>query len=669
MTSSGQAVEFRISQEPLPVPVMDDVAEVPSLSSDGLSFVVIKSAADLDELYEDNDLSHISMLQEHKQLYQQELADLLESTHLQPSVKPASTVNENKPTKESVDSNNADQHVVNNPKDSFQSTIGSLPNGLSPLKTANNEMNQSCLPAMPQPQQIYPGLRADEHDSRAISIVSFSPNDFGSEEIQAKVTQLIDENMHLKDTIIQNNLSMKAQYDRIMAWQNDVTKVHEAHKEKFREAKRCIETLKEENATIKQENENLRYNLQVQQTEHDKTKKLLTDTSENNLKEFQLDMANKKIKELEEELKKLNSTIAENQASYNWKAMDEKLQRYENELEQAYKKLREMEKGTEEQDNLALQIDQLKLTKEKLLLAEMALEQNNKEMYSLRNQLAINQKTSENTSKIQEFAQVVAERNRLIQELDHRNSTLLTSQARIKELEEELEEANDTAKKYKHANLVARDKQEHAAINAWMTKQKLVDLEKEYQLLLQENTESAEPQYPPDFNPGEMSYLRQQLMQSQKALIESEQNRAVSDAKVRALNNEIAELGRQLQNQQTESDDQFALKAQLEVYKADFEAEQEAKEEVKREKNKIAEDLQHLHRRNQQLQEEIEILREQQQFNPTSSMRRDVTRPQATAPTREEFIYKCPKCDFGFKTLTAVENHVIRCIELEDSLP
>lgn len=51
----------------------------------------------------------------------------------------------------------------------------------------------------------------------------------------------------------------------------------------------------------------------------------------------------------------------------------------------------------------------------------------------------------------------------------------------------------------------------------------------------------------------------------------------------------------------------------MDVYKTDFEAEREAKEDVKREKNKIAEDLQHLHRRNQQLQEEIELLREQLQ--------------------------------------------------------
>lgn len=36
---------------------------------------------------------------------------------------------------------------------------------------------------------------------------------------------------------------MKAQYERFVAWQKDVERVHEEHKEKFREAKRFIETV------------------------------------------------------------------------------------------------------------------------------------------------------------------------------------------------------------------------------------------------------------------------------------------------------------------------------------------------------------------------------------------------------------------------------------------
>lgn len=48
----------------------------------------------------------------------------------------------------------------------------------------------------------------------------------------------------------------------------------------------------------------------------------------------------------------------------------------------------------------------------------------------------------------------------------------------------------------------------------------------------------------------------------------------------------------------------------MDVYRGDFEAERTAKESIKSEKDQLSEDMQHLQRRNQQLQEEIEVLRE-----------------------------------------------------------
>ena len=36
---------------------------------------------------------------------------------------------------------------------------------------------------------------------------------------------------------------MKAQYERIVTWQEDVQKVHEVHKERFLRAKQYIETV------------------------------------------------------------------------------------------------------------------------------------------------------------------------------------------------------------------------------------------------------------------------------------------------------------------------------------------------------------------------------------------------------------------------------------------
>ncbi|XP_050512086.1 myosin-9-like isoform X2 [Diabrotica virgifera virgifera] len=88
--------------------------------------------------------------------------------------------------------------------------------------------------------------------SSVISIASFTP-DMSSEEVQKKIAHIIDENIRLKDTVLQNNLSLKSQYERIVAWQEDVQKVHQAHKDKLLEAKAFIETLKREKDSLKRE--------------------------------------------------------------------------------------------------------------------------------------------------------------------------------------------------------------------------------------------------------------------------------------------------------------------------------------------------------------------------------------------------------------------------------
>lgn len=78
---------------------------------------------------------------------------------------------------------------------------------------------------------------------------------------------------------------------------------------------------------------------------------------------------------------------------------------------------------------------------------------------------------------------------------------------------------------------------------------------------------------------------------------------------------EIAKLQKQLVDASSEKDDvHAALRAQLELYKADYEAEVGAKNSLMAEKNQLAEDLQNLQRRNQQLIEEVERLRRDGDF-------------------------------------------------------
>ncbi|CAG9820944.1 unnamed protein product [Phaedon cochleariae] len=146
------------------------------------------------------------------------------------------------------------------------------------------------------------------------NLPKWSFEDLPSEEVQRKISQIIDENVHLKDALLQNNMSMKSQYERIVAWQEDVQKVHQAHRQKLAEAKDFIEKMKADNLMVKhqleksnelsetQKNEIADLKLKIEESKR-LTNAKIAQSSDNNIKEFELDAANKKIKELENILK------------------------------------------------------------------------------------------------------------------------------------------------------------------------------------------------------------------------------------------------------------------------------------------------------------------------------------------------------------------------------
>lgn len=70
-------------------------------------------------------------------------------------------------------------------------------------------------------------------------------------EMQRRLTELLQENVKLKETLRQNNESMKQQFNTLAMWQEEVTKVHQNHKQKFAETKDLINHLKQENTELK----------------------------------------------------------------------------------------------------------------------------------------------------------------------------------------------------------------------------------------------------------------------------------------------------------------------------------------------------------------------------------------------------------------------------------
>ncbi|XP_076646548.1 uncharacterized protein LOC143355540 [Halictus rubicundus] len=72
-----------------------------------------------------------------------------------------------------------------------------------------------------------------------------------SSEVNEKLSELLQENAKLKETLKQNNIAMKEQFTTLASWQEKMMKVHENHKNKFAETIELVHSLKKENTKLK----------------------------------------------------------------------------------------------------------------------------------------------------------------------------------------------------------------------------------------------------------------------------------------------------------------------------------------------------------------------------------------------------------------------------------
>lgn len=70
-------------------------------------------------------------------------------------------------------------------------------------------------------------------------------------EIHQKLEELLQENTKLKETLRQNNVSMKEKLTKMLLMQETVQKMHTYHKTKFKETTDLINNLKKENLELK----------------------------------------------------------------------------------------------------------------------------------------------------------------------------------------------------------------------------------------------------------------------------------------------------------------------------------------------------------------------------------------------------------------------------------
>nr|CAI5856757.1 unnamed protein product [Callosobruchus analis] len=431
-----------------------------------------------------------------------------------------------------------------------------------------------------------------------ISIASITSN-LSSEEVQTKVAQIIEENMKLKDTILQNNISLKSQYDRIVAWQEEVQKVYQAHKDKIYEAKACIEKLKKDKENLVHELEKQKDVVSrkdeiiktLQETLASKESNVsLNQTSNNNLKEFELEMANKKIKDLECENQKLKDENAD--------------------LHRNLESVKEDSKPNEER---------IRKLQGELDIAKTEIEQYKLEASKVKNMVR---------DRETELGQIIAG------------------------LREQLSNTK--------------------SVDPWITE--------------------------------ELDNTRTQLSNTQIMLTLAEENKTAALKQVDSLSEQVKRLSKEIEElklKNVQSDEMFALKTQMDMYKVDFEQERSAKEAMRLEKDKLLEDIQMLQTRNQQLQDDLAILRSNGEYvvvppsGPTMStssstntsssasnrytrdlphirssylnsspLRRNIlTRSYLRTPIRSPPLGKhsCPLCGIQFRSIRLLEDHVDVC--------
>ncbi|XP_023939725.2 optineurin isoform X2 [Bicyclus anynana] len=152
---------------------------------------------------------------------------------------------------------------VENDDDSFIIVLGSSPGASMDVEKCNGLVNGEL-----EKSQIEDAMKDLSVDANMAFKAQFqlgdSPSpasmmvastlitdDRSTEELQKRFGELLDENVVLKETLKQNNDSMKEQFMLIASCQEDMLKTHRLHKEKFDETRELVERLRHENKQLK----------------------------------------------------------------------------------------------------------------------------------------------------------------------------------------------------------------------------------------------------------------------------------------------------------------------------------------------------------------------------------------------------------------------------------
>ncbi|XP_044740692.1 myosin-1 isoform X2 [Chrysoperla carnea] len=559
-------------------------------------------------------------------------------------------------------------------------------------RSDSQNLKDSCL-SIPNSFPKMPNLnQSNLITSCAMNTSALTSNsELSANEIESKLSAVLQENMYLKEVLNQNNFAIKEQFDKLVKWQEEVMQVHSSHQEKFDETKQFIANLRLENANLKRKL-NAYESLEVENSALKNKIELLENKSSG---DGSLGSPDQKWNELVDQLSHQLSLV-------------EKARRDE------------LINNQREQENMRSETLSLK---EQLLSAQIKLTEFESKKESLKSFHASTiidtidkEKEGNHMKRLKENATTYEEHIRNLKrffdsqkqrQIQLRNSleaaiNVLTSKGPQKEidtildrLKKELEDDSD--KVIMDQFVTAQNNFHNIFFDLKMLNQELENIHHELDNTLLDlnvsnkqiisykkdlaasKAEVAELMKLNDELSEQITLLKRELSMKLSAPKVDVQELTKLNEEISVLNNEIkikdnalqlksdemTKLQETVQRLQLENESISILKAQVELYQSDYNAERGIRLELEGERNRLAEDLRLLQRRNNTLINRIESSPESSsQNNP--SMNQSSSTP--SAPTMQpQFV--CPKCGFQLKTYDELVVHVNVCLDMDEMIP
>ncbi|KAK7076018.1 hypothetical protein SK128_020008 [Halocaridina rubra] len=572
------------------------------------------------------------------------------------------------------------------------------------------------LPPVP-PAGVSNGMASEVQAS--LSMLMSSEGTLCQDDLITKLRTVINENQELKETVAQNNLALRQQLGLVVKWSQQNEFQQQQHRQQITDLMQQISHLQQENVTFKATLAGTKWpeGAEPRFKELDDTIKLLNtrlEVTERNLRQSQDDkekiMAQRSRLEGDITLLKCDLTTTRSELERL------QLERFEllntaNELRQHLKQAREGAAAKARSQEASpvyegmvgalgeAEIQKLKNQLKKEQDASGALLQ---ELHDTHKQV---EGLEAEVQRAQEEASLLQERCRNLQSKVDTSLTQALSPAspakdpvevmekkRLKEeaamLREEVDalEAALTNERQKNSDERAALTRSHAEISRLKNE-------------LQELRDRTDRDFQNDqYYEVKIKSISEKYDEATAKLMSYEELLSAKNEELSRVKKELGQTKANLAERMSEGETIAILRAQVEVYQGDFRAEREAREALATDREKLRDELRHLHTRNTQLVDELEAYQRRhlthgqgrdsratseepsggaaatagslggatlspeilwEKLSNTSDKKEDEKKEEEL----DENLFYCPKCNKSFMQYRPLEEHVNRCID------